>query len=63
MIFDRQIQGFIVGRIRPAMMVAEFSKWLEAGEENILSAGKEKNLSGASYDLPEAAARLENPQK
>jgi hypothetical protein len=37
--------------------MAEFSKWLEAGEESIVSLETEKNLSGASYELPEAAAR------
>jgi hypothetical protein len=38
-------------------VVAEFSKWLEAGEESIFSPETEKNLPGASYELPEAAAR------
>jgi len=38
-------------------MMAEFSKWLEAGEESIFSLETEKNLPGASYELPEAAAR------
>jgi hypothetical protein len=37
--------------------MAEFSKWLEAGEESIFSLETEKNLPGASYELPEAAAR------
>jgi hypothetical protein len=37
--------------------MAELSKWLEAGEETILSLETEKNLPGASYELPEAAAR------
>src|SRR5258707_12091597 len=38
-------------------VMAEFSKWLEAGEESIFSLETEKNLPGASYELPEAAAR------
>jgi hypothetical protein len=38
-------------------VMAEFSKWLEAGEESIFSVGSKKNLPGASYKLPEAAAR------
>jgi hypothetical protein len=33
------------------------SKWLEAGEESIFSLETEKNLPGASYELPEAVAR------
>jgi len=37
--------------------MAEFSKWLEAGEESIFSLETEKNPLGASYELPEAAAR------
>jgi len=37
--------------------MAEFSKWLEAGEESIFSLETEKNLPGVSYELPEAAAR------
>jgi hypothetical protein len=37
--------------------MAEFSKWLEAGEESIFSLEREKNMPGASYELPEAAAR------
>jgi hypothetical protein len=37
-------------------VTAEFSKWLEAGEESIFSLEPEKNLPGASYELPEAAA-------
>jgi len=37
--------------------MSEFSKWLEAGEESIFSLETEKNLPGASYGLPEAAAR------
>jgi hypothetical protein len=37
--------------------MAEFSKWLEAGEESIFSLETEKNLPGASYELPEAGAR------
>jgi hypothetical protein len=41
----------------------EISKWLEAGEESIFSLETEKNLPGASYELPEAAARTENSQK
>jgi hypothetical protein len=36
--------------------MAEFSKWLEAGEESV-SLETEKNLPGASYELPEDAAR------
>jgi len=38
-------------------VMAEFSKWLEAGEESIFSLETDKNLPGASYELPEAAAR------
>ncbi|HVO61132.1 MAG TPA: hypothetical protein VMT53_09355 [Terriglobales bacterium] len=38
-------------------VMAEFSKWLEAGEKSIFSLETEKNLPGASYELPEAAAR------
>ena len=38
-------------------VMAEFSKWLEAGEESIFSFETEKNLRGASYELSEAAAR------
>jgi hypothetical protein len=38
-------------------VMAEFSKWLEAGEESIFSLETERNLPGASYELPEAAAR------
>lgn len=37
--------------------MAEFSKWLEAGEESIFSLETEKKPPGASYELPEAAAR------
>jgi hypothetical protein len=37
--------------------MAEFSKWLEAGEESIFSLETEKDLPGASYELPEATAR------
>jgi hypothetical protein len=37
--------------------MAEFSKWLEAGEQSIFSLETEKNLPGASYELREAAAR------
>jgi hypothetical protein len=37
--------------------MAELSKWLEAGEESIFSLETEKNRPGASYELPEAAAR------
>jgi hypothetical protein len=37
--------------------MAEFSKWLEAGEESIFSLETEKNLPGASYELREASAR------
>jgi hypothetical protein len=37
--------------------MAEFSKWLEAAEESIFSLETKKNLPGASYVLPEAAAR------
>jgi hypothetical protein len=33
--------------------MAEFWKWQEAGEENILSLETEKNLPGASYEQPE----------
>jgi hypothetical protein len=40
--------------------MAEFSKWLEAGEESIFSVETKKNLPGASYELPEAAARTKN---
>jgi hypothetical protein len=36
--------------------MVEFSKWLEAGEESIFSLETEKNLPGASYELPEGAA-------
>lgn len=36
--------------------MAEFSKWLDAGEERIFSLETEKDLPGASYELPEAAA-------
>ena len=42
---------------------AEFSKLLGAGEESIFSLGTEKNLPGASYELPEVAARTKNSQK
>jgi hypothetical protein len=35
-------------------VMVEFSKLLEAGEESIFSL-KERNLPGASYELPEAA--------
>jgi hypothetical protein len=35
--------------------MAEFSKWLEAGEESIVSLETEKDLPGATYELPEAA--------
>ena len=45
------------------MVMAEFSKWLEAGEESI-SLEPEKNLPGESYELPEAARpELRNSQK
>jgi hypothetical protein len=37
--------------------MAEFSKWLETGEERTFSLETEKNLPGASYELPKAAAR------
>ena len=43
-------------------VMAEFLKWLEAGEESIFSLDTEKNLPGASCELPEAAARAENPR-
>jgi hypothetical protein len=44
--------------------MAEFSKWLEAAEESIFSLETKKNLPGASYVLPEAAARTKkNSQK
>jgi hypothetical protein len=36
--------------------MAEFSKWLETGEESIFSLETEKNLPGASYELRETAA-------
>ena len=38
-------------------VMAEFSKWLEAGEESIFSLETEENLPAASYEVPEAAAR------
>jgi hypothetical protein len=41
-------------------VMTEFSKWLEAGEESIFSLETEKNLPGASCELPEAAARTKN---
>jgi len=41
--------------------MAEFSKWLEAGEESIFSLETEKTLPGASYELREAAARTKKP--
>lgn len=40
-------------------VMAEFSKWLEAGEESIFSLETEKNLSGEYYEVPEAAARTQ----
>lgn len=43
--------------------MAEFSKWLEADDESIFSLETEKNLPGASYELPEAAARTKTSQK
>lgn len=53
------------GKVRPLCrhdVMAEFSKWLEAGEESIFSLETEKNLPGASYELPEAAARTKIPR-
>lgn len=44
-------------------VMAEFSKWLEAGEESIFSLETKKNPPRASYELPEAGARTENSQK
>ena len=41
-------------------VMAEFSKWMEAGEESIFSLETEKNLSGEYYEVPEAAARTQN---
>jgi hypothetical protein len=43
--------------------MAESSKWLEAGEERSSRFKTEKNLSGASYELREAAASTKNCQK
>jgi hypothetical protein len=44
-------------------VMAELSKSMEAGEESIFSWGTEKNLPGASYELPDTAARTKNSQK
>jgi hypothetical protein len=41
-------------------LMAELSKWLEAGEESIVSLETEKNLPGASYELPEPAVGTKN---
>ena len=38
-------------------VMAESSKWLEAGEESIVALEKVKDLPGASYELPEAAGQ------
>jgi hypothetical protein len=38
-------------------VMAEFSKWLEPGEESMFSLETERNLPGASDELPLAAAR------
>jgi hypothetical protein len=37
-------------------VMAEFSKWPEAGEQSIFSLETENNLPGASCELPEAGA-------
>jgi len=43
-------------------VMAELSKSMEAGEESIFSWGTEKNLPGASYELPDTAARIKIPR-
>jgi hypothetical protein len=40
--------------------MAEFSKWLEAGEESIFSLETEKSPPGASYELRAATARTKS---
>jgi hypothetical protein len=56
--WHRQIQGAHCGQDQASYdVMAEFSKWLEAGEESIFSLETEKNLPGASYELPEAVAQ------